>query len=70
MDIDRIREDNERRTDVERKAGLIIWSGREWPSTKPALVLNGATACVCIMQSWVPGDHDMTPAGTYAFVTL
>ena len=28
MDIDRIREDNERRTDVERKAGLIIWSGR------------------------------------------
>ncbi|CAK0784827.1 hypothetical protein CVIRNUC_008031 [Coccomyxa viridis] len=27
VDIDRIREDNERRTDVERKAGLIIWSG-------------------------------------------
>ena len=33
VDIDRIREDNERRTDVERKAGLIIWSGREWPLT-------------------------------------
>jgi len=29
VDIDRIREDNERRTDVERKAGLIIWSGRK-----------------------------------------
>ena len=29
MDIDRIREDNEHRTDVERKAGLIIWSGRK-----------------------------------------
>ena len=28
VDIDRIREDNEHRTDVERKAGLIIWSGR------------------------------------------
>ncbi|CAL5223286.1 g5774 [Coccomyxa viridis] len=27
VDIDRIREDNEHRTDVERKAGLIIWSG-------------------------------------------
>ncbi|KAK9805807.1 hypothetical protein WJX73_001961 [Symbiochloris irregularis] len=27
VDIDRIREDNSKRTDVERKGGLIIWSG-------------------------------------------
>ena len=42
VDIDRIRDDNERRTDVERKAGLIIWSGREWPLTNYALTLNKA----------------------------
>lgn len=30
VDIDRIRSDNERRDDVERKAGLIIWSGRKF----------------------------------------
>ena len=29
VDIDRIRSDNAERTDVERKSGLIIWSGRE-----------------------------------------
>lgn len=29
VDIDRIRQDNAVRADVERKAGLIIWSGRE-----------------------------------------
>lgn len=39
MDIDRIREDNERRTDVERKAGLIIWSGRKLAHLR-AIVLN------------------------------
>ena len=31
VDVDRIRADNEARTDVERKAGLIINTGREWP---------------------------------------
>lgn len=29
LDIDRIRLDNESKTDVQRKAGLIIWSGRK-----------------------------------------
>lgn len=29
VDIDRIRLENNARTGVERKAGLIIWSGRE-----------------------------------------
>lgn len=29
VDIDRIRADNTERTDVERKSGLIIWSGRK-----------------------------------------
>ena len=29
VDIDRIRLDNAERTDVERKSGLIIWSGRK-----------------------------------------
>ena len=29
VDIDRIRADNAERTDVERKSGLIIWSGRK-----------------------------------------
>ena len=29
VDIDRIRADNAARTDVERKSGLIIWSGRK-----------------------------------------
>ena len=29
VDVDRIREDNSQRTDVERKGGLIIWSGRK-----------------------------------------
>ena len=29
VDIDRVRQDNDARDDVERKAGLIIWSGRE-----------------------------------------
>jgi hypothetical protein len=29
VDIDRVRQDNDAREDVERKAGLIIWSGRE-----------------------------------------
>lgn len=28
VDIDRIRAENEAKTDVERKSGLIIWSGR------------------------------------------
>ena len=28
VDIDRIRADNEHKVDVERKSGLIIWSGR------------------------------------------
>ncbi len=35
VDIDRIREDNEHRTDVERKAGLIIWSGRKLRFSEP-----------------------------------
>ena len=30
VDIDRIRADNAERTDVERKSGLIIWSGRKY----------------------------------------
>ncbi len=29
VDVDRIRGDNEQKKDVERKCGLIIWSGRE-----------------------------------------
>ena len=29
VDIDRIRNDNSCRMDVERKGGLIIWSGRK-----------------------------------------
>lgn len=29
VDIDRIRLDNAERSDVERKSGLIIWSGRK-----------------------------------------
>lgn len=29
VDIDRIRLDNETRTDAQRKSGLIIWSGRK-----------------------------------------
>ena len=29
VDIDRIRADNAERTEVERKSGLIIWSGRK-----------------------------------------
>ena len=29
VDIDRIRADNAARTDVDRKSGLIIWSGRK-----------------------------------------
>lgn len=29
VDVDRIRADNESRTDAQRKSGLIIWSGRE-----------------------------------------
>ena len=66
MDIDRIREDNERRTDVERKAGLIIWSGREWLFINQALTLNRAMAWVCIMQSWMNKGHDMTPAGAFS----
>ena len=65
VDIDRIREDNERRTDVERKAGLIIWSGREWRFANHALTLNKAMALVCTMQSWDDKIKDMTPAGTF-----
>lgn len=30
VDIDRIRADNAARTGVERKSGLIIWSGRKY----------------------------------------
>ena len=30
VDVDRIRADNERRTDVQRKGGLIINMGGEW----------------------------------------
>lgn len=42
VDVDRIREDNARRSDVERKAGLIIWSGgmyhaRSCSFSKPAV---------------------------------
>lgn len=29
VDIDRVRADNEAKVDEQRKAGLIIWSGRE-----------------------------------------
>ena len=30
VDVDRIRAENEAKTEVERKGGLIIWSGRAW----------------------------------------
>ena len=44
-DIDRIRADNADRTDVERKSGLIIWSGRKY-------CLASATA-TCMSAQWI-----------------
>ena len=58
VDIDRIREDNERRTDVERKAGLIIWSGRKLAVPWPIIVC----ALPCLVSSgYIAYTHLATP---------
>ena len=41
VDVDRVRADNDARADAQRKAGLIIRSGREWQARM------GCWACPC-----------------------
>lgn len=55
MHVDRIRADNEQKKDVERKCGLIIWSGRElaqqsFDTTLTEYGVNG-TSNVNLVQS-------------------
>lgn len=50
MDIDRIRAENADRTDVERKSGLIIWSGRK-------LVLRVALLISSLALTMLNVDH-------------
>lgn len=46
VDVDRIRAENEAKTEVERKGGLIIWSGRT-----PAVLTN---ECAFILPQQTP----------------
>jgi hypothetical protein len=47
VDIDHIRADNALRTDVERKSGLIIWSGREFVRLSCGCVAYNSSFAIC-----------------------
>ena len=47
VDVDRIRADNEARTDAERKQGLIINTGREWAERRVGAGGGLATRLLC-----------------------
>ena len=60
LDLDRIRADNDAKTDVRRKGGLIIWQGSACPAASSACVqaADGPTRCLARRE---PHDSHAQP---------
>ena len=65
VDIDRIRQDNEQRTDVVRKGGLIIWTGSAHSTNlSPSSVCLLTIACLLRLGACLPLNYCSWPIGT------